>query len=64
MGNIVYVRPVVGYIGSLAAPDQATLTEESRALQRLAAGLYNAISMQMLMAGKELGLAIDVRGEL
>ena len=38
----VYALPVQGYIGSLAAPDQATLTEESRALQRLGAGPYNA----------------------
>ena len=43
----VYAPPVSGNIGSLAAPNQATLTEESRALQRIAAGPHNAISTQI-----------------
>ena len=44
-----------------AAPDEVTLQEESRALQRLAAGPY-AFSTPMLMAGTEIGLCVDVRG--
>ena len=39
----VSALPVLSYVGSLAAPDQATVTDESRALQRLAAGPYDAI---------------------
>ena len=51
-----FFATVLGCVGSRAAPDEATLTEESRASQRLAAGPYDAIST--MMAGKELGLCI------
>ena len=40
----VRAQPVLGYVGFLAAPDEAALREETRALQRLAAGPYNAVS--------------------
>ena len=39
----VSALPVLSYVGLLAAPDQATVTDESRALQRLAAGPYDSI---------------------
>ena len=57
-----YALPVLGFVGFLAAPDEATLKEESRALQMLAAGPYNAISTPMLMARTENGMGIDLRG--
>ena len=46
----VYAPPVLAYVGSLAAPYVCTLTETSRALQRLPAGPFHATSTFMLMA--------------
>ena len=56
----IHALLVLGFVSSLAAPDELTLKEESRALQRLAARLYNAISTPMLMAST--GLGVDVHG--
>ena len=39
----IYVVSVLGYIGSISAPDKATLKAEAHALQCAAAGPYNAI---------------------
>ena len=50
-----YALPVLGFVGSLAAPDQATVTDESRALQRMAAGPCDSISTKV-------GLGIGVSG--
>ena len=50
-----HALPVLGFVGSLAAPDQATVTDESRALQRLAAGPCDSTSTKV-------GLGMGVSG--
>ena len=49
-------------MGSIAAPDETTLKEESHALQCVAAGTYNALSTPVLTAASEHGSGIDVHG--
>ena len=42
---------MLGCIGSESAPDEATLKEESHALQSTMAGPYNAVPTDLLRAG-------------
>ena len=53
---------VLGYLGSISAPDGATLKEEAHALQCTTAGPYNAIPTDLLRAGSVCGLGIDQFG--
>ena len=55
----VYVLSVLGCIGSISAPDEATLKEESYALQCTTAGPYNALPTRLLHAGFVRGLGIS-----
>ena len=58
----IYALPILGPVRSLLAPDEVTLKEESRALERLAAGPCNALTTPMSMADSEIGLGVDVHG--
>ena len=52
--------PVLGYIGSISAPNKATLKEEARALQCITAGLYNSIPAGTLRVAPVCGLGDTV----
>ena len=58
----IYALSVLGYLGSVSAPDRATLTEEAHALQCITAGPYNAIPTDLLRAGSTCGLGPDTFG--
>ena len=49
-------------LGSISAPDGATLKEEAHVLQCTAAGPYNAIPTDLCRAGSACGLGIDLFG--
>ena len=44
----IYAISVLSFIGSVCAPDKATLTAENHALQCTTAGPYNAITSSLL----------------
>ena len=50
------------YIGSISAPDETTLKEESHALQCTTTGPYHAIPTDLLRAGSACSLGSDVCG--
>ena len=53
---------VLGFVGSISAPDEATLKKEAHALQCTTAGPYNAIPTDLLRVGSMCGLDLDVLG--
>ena len=53
---------MLGCIGSISAPDRATLKAEAHALQRTAASPYNAIPANLLCVGFMCGLGPDLVG--
>ena len=58
----IHALSVLGYLGSISAPDKAILKEEAHALQCTTAGPCNAISTDLLRAGSACGLIIDLCG--
>ena len=56
----VYAFSVLGYLGSISAPDGAALNEEAHALQCTTSGPCSAISTDLLRAGSVCGLGIDL----
>ena len=52
----------LGIIGSISAPDEATLKEEAQALQCTTAGPCNAIPTDLLRVGSTCGLGPDILG--
>ena len=53
---------VLSFIGSVCAPDKATLKAENHALQCTKAGTYNAIPSTLLGVGSVCGLGPDLVG--
>ena len=51
-----YALSVLGFFGSISAPDEATLKAEAHALQCTTAGPYNAIHTNLLCVGSVCGL--------
>ena len=58
----IYALSVLGCVGSISAPDEATLKAEAHALQFTTAGPYNAISTNLLCVGSVCGLGPDLVG--
>ena len=58
----MYALSVHGYIGSISAPDAATLREEAHALQCTTVGPSNAITTALLRAGSVCRLGTDIHG--
>ena len=58
----IYAIFVLGFIGSVCAPDKATLKAENHALQCATAGPYNAIPSTLLGVGSVCGLGPDLMG--
>ena len=58
----IYAISVLTFIGSVCAPDKATLKAENHALQCTTAGPYNAISSKLLAVGSVCGLGLDLVG--
>ena len=58
----IYAIPVLRFIGSVCAPDKATLKAETHALQCTTAGLYNATPSNLLGVGSVCGLGLDLVG--
>ena len=58
----IYALSVLGYIGSISAPDDATLKGESHALQCTTTRPYNAFPSDLLQAGSVCGLGSDTCG--
>ena len=58
----IYATSVPSFIGSVRAPDKATLTAENHAIQCTTARPYNAISSTLLEVGSICGLGPDVIG--
>ena len=58
----IYALSVLGYLGSISAPDEATLKDEAHALQCTTAGPYNAIPTSLLCVGSVCGLGPDLLG--
>ena len=56
----IYALSVLGFIGSISAPDEATLKDEAHALQCTTAG--NAIPTNFLCVGSVCGLGPDLLG--
>ena len=52
----IYAMSVLSFIGSVCAPDKATLTAENHGLQCTKAGPYNAISSSLLQVSSICGL--------
>ena len=53
---------VLGFIGSISAPDEATHKDEAHALQCTTAGPYNAIPTYLFCVGSVCGLGSDLLG--
>ena len=53
---------LVFVLGSISAPDEATLKDEAHALQCTTAGPYNAIPTELLRVGSVCGLGPDILG--
>ena len=58
----IYAISVLSFIGSLWAPDKATIKAEARVPQCTTAGPYNAILSNLLGVGSVCGLGPDVVG--
>ena len=58
----IYSISVLSFIGSVCAPDRATLKAENHALQCTTAGPYNAIPSTLLGVGSVCGLGPDLVG--
>ena len=58
----IYAISVLSFIGSVCAPDNATLKAENHALQCTTAGPYNAIHSSLLQVGSICGLGPDLIG--
>ena len=58
----IYAISVLSFIGSVCAPDQATIKAENDALQCTTAGPYNAITSELLEVGSVCGLGPDLVG--
>ena len=58
----IYAISVLSFIGSVCAPDKATLKAENRALQCSTARPYNAITSSLLEVGSTCGLGPDLVG--
>ena len=58
----IYAISVLSLIGSICAPDKATLKAENHALQCTIAGPYNAIPSAPLEVGSVCGLGADLVG--
>ena len=58
----IYAISVLSFIGSVCAPDKATLTAENHGLQCTTAGPYNAIPSSLLQVGSICGLGSDLIG--
>ena len=58
----IYALSVLGYIGSISEPDDATLEAEAHALLCSTAGPYNAIPTNLLYVGSTCGLGPDLVG--
>ena len=53
---------VLTFVGSLAEPDEETISAETTALQKLSAGPFHALPSAMLLRRSTCGLKIDVDG--
>ena len=53
---------VLSFIGSVCAPDKATIKAENHALQCTVAGLYIAVPSELLEVGSVCGLGLDLVG--
>ena len=58
----IYAVSVLSFIGSVCAPDEATLKAEAHALQCTTARPYNAIPTDLLGVGSVCGLGPDLVG--
>ena len=58
----IYAISVLSFIGSVCAPDKATLKAGNHALQCTTAGPYNAIPSKLLEVGSICGLGPDLVG--
>ena len=58
----IYALSVLGYIGSIPAPDTASLEAEAHALQCTTASPYNAIPTSLLCVGSVCGLGPNLLG--
>ena len=56
----IFSTSVLSFIGSVCAPDKATLKAENHALQCTAAGPYNATPISSLGVGSVCGLGPDL----
>ena len=56
----IYAISVLGYVGSISAPDEETLKDEAHALQCTTAGPYNAIPTSLLRVGSVCCLGHDL----
>ena len=58
----IYAISVLGHIGSISAPDEATLKDEAHALQCTTAGPHNAIPTSLLCVGSVCGFGPELLG--
>ena len=58
----IYAICVLSFIGSVCAPDKATLKAETHALHCTTAGPYNTIPSKLLAVGSVCGLDPDLMG--
>ena len=58
----IYATSVLSFIGSVCAPDKATLKAENHALQCTTAGPYNASTSKLFEVGSVYGLGPDLVG--
>ena len=58
----VYAISVLSSVGSVCAPDNATLKTENRALQCTTTGPYNTVPSSLLQVGSICGLGPDLIG--
>ena len=58
----IYAISLLSFIGSVCAPDKATLKAENHALQCTTAGPYNTIPSKLLAVGSVCGLGPDLVG--
>ena len=58
----IYALSVLGCVGSMYAPDEATIKAEAHALQFTTAGTYNAIPTNLVCVGSVCGLGPDLVG--
>ena len=58
----IYAISVLNFIGSVRAPDKATIKAKNHALQCTTAGPYNAVNSKLLEVGSVCGLGPDLVG--